>query len=159
MTSPRTTTPKSTSMPTSAIQVNAVAPGLFSISASGSGIGAITALRVAVDGSRSPVDVFRFDTTLQEFVAAPIDLGTDSDQVFLSLFGTGIQGVGALDQLSATVGGQAVLVLGSAPSSQFVGLDQVNIGPLPRSLVGSGEVEIVLTVAGIQTNAVTVTIQ
>ena len=50
-------------------------------------------------------------------------------------------------------------MLGAVPQGQFVGLDQVNLGPLPRSLTGRGEVDIVLTVDGKVANTVTVTIQ
>ena len=39
-----------------------------------------------------------------------------------------------------------------------VGLDQFNIGPLSRSLIGRGEVEIVVTIDGKVTNTVVVSI-
>jgi uncharacterized protein (TIGR03437 family) len=42
---------------------------------------------------------------------------------------------------------------------QFDGLDQLNVGPLPRSLAGKGEVDIVVTIDGKQANVVTVAIQ
>ena len=47
----------------------------------------------------------------------------------------------------------------STPQGQFVGLDQINIGPLPRSLAGRGEVNVVLTADAKQANPVTVNIQ
>ena len=139
------------------IEVNAVAPGLFFLGSSG--VGNIGGLRVAANGDRSAVDIFRFDTTFQEFSAAPIDLGPEGDEIYLSLFGTGIRGVSSVEQLSATVGGIGVPVLGAAAHNIFVGLDQVNIGPLPRSLAGRGAVNIILTVDGVQTNAVSVTVR
>ena len=37
----------------------------------------------------------------------------------------------------------------------YVGLDQINIGALPRSLAGRGVVDIVVTVDGIPANVVT----
>jgi uncharacterized protein (TIGR03437 family) len=43
--------------------------------------------------------------------------------------------------------------------SQYVGLDQVNLGPLPPSLADRGEVVVTLTVDGKACNAVTVNIQ
>ena len=61
-------------------------------------------------------------------------------------------------QVMATVGGENVPVPAAVPQGQFVGLDQVNLGPLPRSLVGRGVVDIVLTVDDKQTNVLTVTI-
>ena len=41
----------------------------------------------------------------------------------------------------------------------LAGLDQVNIGPLPRSLAGAGEVNVVVTAAGITSNPVTIVIE
>jgi uncharacterized protein (TIGR03437 family) len=52
-----------------------------------------------------------------------------------------------------------VPILGAAAQTEFPGLDQVNIGPIPRSLIGRGEVEIALTVRGVEANRVTVVFQ
>ena len=76
---------------------------------------------------------------------------------FLLLFGTGIRGFRS--EVTATVGGEEVPVLGAVPQGEFVGLDQVNLGPLPRSLLGRGEVEIILTVDGKTANTVTLNIR
>ena len=57
------------------------------------------------------------------------------------------------------MGGERVGVFGPVAQPQFVGLDQANLGPLPRSLIGRGEVDIILTVDGKTANAVTVNIQ
>jgi uncharacterized protein (TIGR03437 family) len=68
-------------------------------------------------------------------------------------------------ELSHTLlGGAAALVNAPAqityagPQPDFPGLDQVNI-LMPKSLAGAGFVNIVLTAAGIETNAVNVSIQ
>ena len=50
---------------------------------------------------------------------------------------------------------ESVPVLGAVPQGQFVGLDQINIGPLPRSLVGRGTINILLTADGKRANVVT----
>ncbi len=144
-----------------AIAINGVAPGLFSANGTGSGVGAITALRVSADGSRSTPDVFRwlsnpFDASEGQFIAVSIDLGPEGDRLFLSLFGTGIRNA---IQLEARVGGKDVAVLASVPSPEFSGLDQINIGPLPRSLKGAGEVDVIVTADGTTLNAVTVAIK
>jgi len=76
--------------------------------------------------------------------------------VYLVLFGTGIRGRSSLAAVSATVGGVAVPVVFAGDSGQFVGLDQVNIGPLPRSLKGAGQAIVLLTVDGNTANTVTV---
>jgi uncharacterized protein (TIGR03437 family) len=45
------------------------------------------------------------------------------------------------------------------PSPLYEGIDQVNIGPIPTSLAGSGTVQVVLTAGGLQSNAVAVVLQ
>jgi len=50
-------------------------------------------------------------------------------------------------------------VAGPVPQGQFAGLDQANLGPLPRTLAGRGEVNIMFTVSGKTANIVTVTFQ
>ena len=73
------------------------------------------------------------------------------------LFGTGERGF--TSQIAASVGSEDVPVLAAVPQGQFVGLDQINIGPLPRMLRGLGEIEIPITADGKQSNAVTVNVQ
>ncbi len=140
------------------LQVRQVAPGLFSANADGQGVAAALAMRLSADGSWSSREVFSSDP-LGSRTAVPIDLGGETDQVFLILFGTGIRGHSGLSQVSAQVGGQAAGVLFAGPQSEFVGLDQINVGPLPRSLSGSGRVDVSLTVNGSVSNRVQVTIQ
>ena len=43
--------------------------------------------------------------------------------------------------------------------TEYAGLDQVNLGPLPRSLAGKGATSVVLRVDGKTSNAVTVNIR
>ena len=139
------------------ITVDPVAPGLFTLATSG--IGSIVGLRVDAGGQRTEVPVFTYNATQKTFVAAPIDLGATTDQVFLSIYGTGIRGFGNLSSMSATIGGKSVPVLGAAAQSQYLGLDQVNIGPLPRTLAGSGLVSLSLRINNVNSNSVTVNIK
>ena len=143
----------------SALTISVAAPGLFSANGTGEGIGAITALRVAADGSRSTPAVFRFEAGGGRVVGVPLDLGDEGDRVFLTLFGTGIRGAGGATGVQTMIGDREVLVLFAGAQSGFAGLDQVNIGPLPRSLAGAGEINIVVTAAGITSNAVTIVIE
>ncbi len=135
------------------IQINSVAPSLYSANSQGSGLAAAFFLRVNPDASRTQGLLFDPATA----GAVPINVSAESGQVFLLLFGTGFRGF--RNQVTATVGGQPVPVLGALPQGEFVGLDQINIGPLPASLVGAGQVQIVLIVDGQAANFVTVTIQ
>jgi uncharacterized protein (TIGR03437 family) len=89
-------------------------------------------------------------------IALPVSLGPSTEQVYLELYGTGFRNA---KNFTATVGGLGVPVLGAAATSQFVGEDQVNIGPLPRVLAGTGSVNIVITADGQAANTVNVTIQ
>jgi uncharacterized protein (TIGR03437 family) len=136
------------SVSTGSAQVESVAPGLFSASATGAGAAAAIALKVSADGSR----------TSQLTFLTPIDLGSETDQVFLSLFGTGIRGRSSLAAVDVKIGSQNVPVLYAGPQNEFEGLDQVDAGPLPRTLAGRGEIEIILTVDDIPANVVTINV-
>jgi len=138
---------------TGSVELDRVAPSLYTANAQGTGVAAAFHLRVAGDGTRSQDFIFNPST----LASVPIDLGPQADQVFLLLFGTGIRGFAS--GVAATVGGQSVPVLGALPQGQFVGLDQVNIGPLPRSLAGRGEVDVILTADGKAANTVRVNIR
>ena len=136
------------------LQIQPVAPGLFSANSSGTGVAAALAVLVKADHSQLPVPVFHCSPA--SCVADPIDLGSESDQVVLELFGTGLRGFRALP--TAVIGLQAATVLGAAAQSQYAGLDQVNV-LIPRTLAGSGEVSLAVTVDGHVSNLVTINIK
>ena len=138
---------------TGTVQINPVAPALFTADASGQGVAVAFVLRVAAGQSRSQELIFDPNS----HASVPIDLGPEGDQIFLLLFGTGVRGF--TSEVTATVGGESVPALGALPQPQFVGLDQINIGPLPRSLAGRGEVNILLTADGKPANTVTVNVR
>lgn len=141
------------------IVVTPTAPGLFSANGTGQGVGYINAIRVDSAGVQSPLAVFAYDPAKQAMVAAPLSLGGATDSVYLILAGTGIRGVKTLTNVTAQVGGTAVPVTFAAAQGQYPGLDQVNIGPLPRALAGRGEINLYLTVDGNRSNTVTLNIQ
>jgi len=132
------------------ITLDRVAPGLYTANASGSGVAAGFSIRVA--GSGPPKVDYLFDPAkpVGSRVPVPVDLSTPSDQVFLSLNGTGFRG--ATGQATATVGGVSVPVVSVTTEQE---LDVVHIGPMPQSLAGRGEVSIVVTFNDKPTNAVT----
>jgi uncharacterized protein (TIGR03437 family) len=138
------------------VNIAKTALGLFSANADGKGIAAAVALRI--NGNRQTYEpVARYDNALKQFVAAPVDLGADNEQVVLLLFGTGVRGRAALGNVSAKIGGIDAPVL-YAGEQGAPGLDQINV-LLPRALVGRGEVEIVLTVDGKPANPVRLNIK
>lgn len=137
--------------------INRAAPALFSADASGQGFAAAVILRVKSDGRQ----IFEPVTTVNaigQLVGVPIDLGGESDQVFLLLFGTGIRGNTGLANVAATIGGTAVEVQYAGAQGDFVGLDQFNL-KLSRSLAGQGLSTVALTVDGKAANLVRVTIK
>ncbi|MDX2029924.1 MAG: choice-of-anchor V domain-containing protein [Blastocatellia bacterium] len=137
------------------ITVDTVGPGLFTANANGQGVPAAVALRV-----RGAAQTFESISSVTNGVASPIqiDLGPAGDEVYLILFGTAIRNAQQA-QASCTIGGTASPLLGFAAAPGFVGLDQINVGPIPRSLIGRDLVDVILTVAGKQANTVQVRIK
>jgi uncharacterized protein (TIGR03437 family) len=136
-----------------AIQVNDVAPGLFSANSDGKGVAAAQALRVKADGSSSYVPVF--ECTPQGCTSQPIDLGAPTDRVFLILYGTGIRNIGFLTDYRCQIGSVDTPVRYVGPQLGFEGLDQVNV-EIPQSLRGRGEVDVTLMLEGQLSNKVKV---
>jgi virginiamycin B lyase len=139
-------------------QIAAVGPGLFSANADGRGVAAANVLRVRADNSQiyeQPAAVF--DAAQNRFVARAIDLGPEGDRVFLIFFGSGLRFRSSLSAVTAKIGGVDAAVSFAGAQGDFVGLDQVNV-LLPRSLVGRGEVDVVVIVDGRVANTVTVKI-
>ena len=139
------------------VEIANVAPGIFVADASGRGLPAANALLFRADGSSSSSVVARFDPASSRFVAVPIDLGAIGDRVFLSLFGTGIRNRSSLSNVRAIVGGFEAPLQFAGDQGGFAGLDQINI-ELPRSLAGSGLVDVLVIVDGQLTNIVQVSI-
>lgn len=140
------------------VQITQFAPGLFAANASGNGVVAAVALRVQADGKQRYEPVAEFDPAQNRIVARPIDLGAETDRVFLLLFGTGWRGRTALDAFKVKIGGLDTPVSFAGAQPDFIGLDQLTV-ELPRSLKGKGESPINFTVDGKAANVVTVTIQ
>jgi uncharacterized protein (TIGR03437 family) len=107
-------------------------------------------VRVTSDGAQSWEPVARYDAAANAFLAAPIDFGPGPDRLFLALYGTGIRGSAVSVQI-----GEAAIPAAFAPTSQYPGLDQVNV-ELPRSLAGAGQTSVVVTCDGAPANPVMV---
>jgi uncharacterized protein (TIGR03437 family) len=144
--------------PSSPLRLAAVAPGLFTADANGKGPPAGISIRVAADNSQVSQPLAEFEPSRNGYIAAPIDLGSPSDKVFLVLFGTGFRHYSASSAIAVTVGGEPSAVSFAGPQGAFAGLDQLNV-LLPRNLAGRGEVEVAMTVDGITANLVLVHIK
>ncbi|MBL8205456.1 MAG: SBBP repeat-containing protein [Blastocatellia bacterium] len=138
------------------IQVVEVAPDLFSADSTGNGPAIGNAVRVQANGIQREEPVVKFTNNKWELI--PLDLGPETEQMFLVLFGTGIRFRKDPPQISATIGGVTARVDYAKNQCCFVGLDQVNL-LIPRSLVGRGEVEVLLTIDGQPTLPLKIAIQ
>jgi uncharacterized protein (TIGR03437 family) len=140
------------------LQIDKVAPGLFAMNANGQGVPAALAILATIDGSQTWQYVFNSGCQVGSCQPVPLDLGVATDRVFLQLYGTGIRGRSSLAAVTAKIGGVDAPVEYAGPVSGMVGLDQVNLR-VPRSLIGRGEVDVVLTVDGKTANTVRVNIK
>jgi uncharacterized protein (TIGR03437 family) len=145
-----------TKLGTGVVNVLSVALGFFTLSADGKGVPAGYAVRVR--GATQSFEPIHQTGTANRQEPRPIDLGPEGDQVWLALFGTGIRGRAALSNVTATIGGMNALVGFAGAQGDFIALDQVNL-LIPRSLMGRGEVDVVLTVSGRVSNIVKVNIK
>lgn len=137
------------------VTIAAVALSIFSANSDGKGVAAANAVRV-VGSTVTFEDVAQLGE--MGFIPKCINLGPPSESVFLALYGTGVQAAGPGVTVTATVGGIAVPVTFVGPQGSFVGLDQINIGPIPRQLIGAKVVNVVLLVNGVAANTVQVCI-
>jgi uncharacterized protein (TIGR03437 family) len=143
------------------IEIEPIAPGLFTANSDGQGAAAALALRVRQDGSRSYETATQYDGSQGRYGAAPVELGDERDQVYLLLFGTGIRSftsLGSEGEVKATIGGVEVRVTYAGPQGSYHGVDQINL-LLPRALAGRGPMDLILTVGGRPANTVRVDVR
>ncbi len=141
------------------LQIARVEPGLFSANATGTGVMSALALRIRANGELVYEELARFNAATATFVPVPLDLGPATDRVFLVAFGTGFRNRNELASATATLGNTNLPVLYAGAQGELAGLDQLNVGEIPRSLVGAGAVNLTLRVEGKQANVVSVTIR
>jgi uncharacterized protein (TIGR03437 family) len=139
----------STAVAAGTVKVTSVAPSLFAAQGT---LAAGQFLRVAPGGTETQGLLFDPST----LAPVPVSLG-GTDQVYLILYGTGMRGFS--QSASALVGGFPVPVIGPVAQSQFAGMDQVNLGPLPPSLQGAGTVSITVRLDGEDSNSLTFFVQ
>lgn len=138
---------------TTYVRLERVAPGLFSLDATGRGLATAVIYRIRVDGTQVFEPVARFDPLSNQFNAVPIDVFNPFEQVYLLLFGTGWRHRTALTEVMGIVDGRAFPVSFAGAQGDLQGLDQINLR-LNDSLRGRGEVNVSVTVEGKVSNAV-----
>ena len=137
--------------------VSNVAPAVITANGTGKGVPAAQVVRATSAGAVTYESPFVSSGNPATFVTSPIRL-SGTDQVYLTLYATGIRRHSG-NPVIATIGGVRVPVLYAGAQSQFPGLDQINLGPIPQSLVGKGEVDVILTVDGVPANTVRLAFQ
>jgi uncharacterized protein (TIGR03437 family) len=135
------------------VQIAPVAPALFTVN--GLGLAAAYATRVTATGTVVTEPAFALNAE-GSYSAAPINLGSSTDKVYLSFYATGLLAAGTAN-VSVLVNGVSTPVL-YAGYGGYNGVDQVNV-QLPASLAGAGTVSLQLTASGIAANTVQVAIQ
>ena len=135
------------------VMIGTVAPSIYTVNGQGTGVAAATWLFVAKNGRRT--SGFVFDPATRR--PLPVSFDPAQGDLYLTIYGTGLRGYER--QARAEVGKRIAPILSIGPQGQFEGLDQVNIGPLPRELAPGGIYEVVLTVDGLQSNRPTFTIE
>jgi uncharacterized protein (TIGR03437 family) len=140
--------------------VTALSPGLFAANASGTGLAAAQSLRVR-NGNLIYEPTAIFNGT--GFNPVPINVAVPGEPVFLILYGTGFRANGGLQNVTVTIGNRTFTPAYADAAPGFVGLDQLNIGPLPADMAGSGLVNVRVAIATqsgtVTSNTLTVQIQ
>lgn len=134
-----------------ALNIVAAYPNLFQLGNDNVAAGYLIRVR---NGQQSFEPVYQVSNA-GVITPALIDLGPESDQVYLIVFGSGL---GKSTQVNATVGGINVTPAFAGPQGTFTGLDQLNL-LLPRTLAGKGKVAMTVTAEGRASNQVNLTIK
>jgi hypothetical protein len=107
------------------------------------------------EGARSITSHGDGTQSVRSIGGAPVDTGASADVVALEFYAEGVRDGSAIE---VRVGGQSVPVLYAGAADRFAGLDQISV-QLPRSLAGSGDADVVLTVDGQTAEPVRIQIQ
>jgi uncharacterized protein (TIGR03437 family) len=128
------------------LNLQAIAPGLFTAGADGKG---------AAVGGQTFDGVRQQPLTNNDRTARRVDAGTLERPSYLSLYGTGWRNVLQRSDVRVTIAGYDAEVQYAGAQGTYVGLDQLNV-KVPYVLRGAGEVELVMTVGTSEANRVRV---
>jgi uncharacterized protein (TIGR03437 family) len=106
----------------------------------------------AGSGAQTSTLTFQADPNGVAFINGPIDLSGAATQAYVSLYGTRFR---AATRATAPIADVSVPVAGFAAQAETLGLDQINIGPIPASLRGQTNAPVIVTFDDIETNTVT----
>ena len=139
---------------TEVLQIVPTQAGLFSGNSDGQGAAAASLIFV-----KNGIQSFDLNYTCGAggCVPKPVDLSV-VDAAYIEMFGTGVRFRNDLANAKATVGGIEVPVLYAGAHCCYVGVDQINL-QIPKSLMGRGEVDVVLTIEGKIANTVKINVK
>ncbi|HZS05030.1 MAG TPA: Ig-like domain-containing protein [Blastocatellia bacterium] len=139
---------------TGTVQVNEVAPSVFSGNADGQGVPAGYLVRIKADNTTTTEAVSQLNETTGKLVTRSIDLGSEGERVFLILFLSGISHANDpnndsnfSESIQVVMGGTEVTPSFAGNQGFFVGLNQINV-EIPRSLIGRGKISLAVAAAG-----------
>ena len=125
---------------TGKVDISNVAPSIFSAASSGSGPAAAQVLTVTASGQVTTTNIFTTGAYAggTDYIPTPVSLSPITNQVYLILYGTGFRNHSA-NPVEVTINGVSVPVTYAGAQSTLPGLDQINVGPLPQTLAGTGK--------------------
>ena len=138
-----------------ALNIAPLAPGLFSANANGQGVAVGSLQRRQSNGTDVFEALAQFDEAQKLFLPRLLDLRTQTEEFFLTLYGTGFRSRNSTQPITAQIGGTDVEVLYAGAQEEYAGLAQLNLR-LPASLAGRGQVNIVLKIAEQTANPLTI---
>ncbi len=139
-----------------AINITAVAPGLFTGNADGAG--AVNGFAIRVRGtSQLPRESTVALNASNVYVTKSLSFDPTIESLFLELYGTGIRYATSQTNVQCEIGGVTIPVEYAGVAPGYIGLDQVNI-KIPNSLDNRGEVDLTLIVDGKRSRTVRVNI-
>ncbi len=138
------------------VLISNVAPGIWTANQNGTGVPVGQVVYVNASGAQTVQTLFKSGSA--GFVTNPVDVSGASGAAYLVLYGTGIRRH-SLNPVKAVIGGTGVAVPYAGAQPSYPGLDQINIGPLPPSLAGKGDISLIVSVDGVPANAVTIGIR
>lgn len=139
---------------TGTITVATVKPGIFTVNQQGTGYAAAQIQRVRNGVTLGFEDVATGPTANP--VAVPIEWKDPNDQLYLTLYTTGLRNRSQQSNVLVTVKGASQMVVYAAAHPDYAGLDQVSVLLDRNTLAGSGDVNVILTADGVAANTVRV---
>jgi len=153
-----TVTSGSSLISTGTLQIGSVAPALFTFTSDGQGVPAAVVRRFRNNQELQSVLAAQLDAQ-NKWIPLSIDLGPETDLVILEMFGTGVRfHSNSASSVTMKIGGADTQIFYAGLTPGLVGLDQVDV-VIPRSLIGRGNVDMVLTVDGQTANTVRISIR